>query len=80
MTQEKCLGFDIKRNQESQYLRKKPFPLHCLSKILNVNRVMLANRLVPFAKGQLKVLVNFKRLKFTKAIDADTILLEVDVT
>lgn len=61
-------------------MSQKPFPIHCLSKILNVNRIFLQNRLprttLDYFQDKAEIEIDFKILKFSPPIDAERIRYE----
>lgn len=67
-------------NFESVYIRKRQFPGHSLTKGLNVSRNVMVNRLCLNPKNRIKLLIDFSCLRFSKAIDSDTILIEPEIT
>ncbi len=73
----------MENNRENNYLRRKPFPIHALSKSLGVNRDLFLNRLPPTALAHLSqkanILINFKVLEFTEPVDSEVIQFKVSI-
>lgn len=71
------IGFSLKKNAESDYLRRRPFPLHAMTQNLKVNRHILTRRRDSKLFSPVKVIINFKEcLKFSKEIEFEEIQLD----